>query len=166
MGIVIETKRLNLGCGNDIREGWVNADYPWSQRPGPAPFPLVWGEPLPWDEEFDHVLLGYVLNHVPLGEVHGLLSEVWRVLRNRGVLEIREQDCKWFYENGVEHPSLPIYEDDPIVAQLVPNPGGLNECSYWNTYPERVAHYAKNFFNEVSYGSGDNPAAFWVMCTK
>jgi predicted SAM-dependent methyltransferase len=56
-------KRLNLGCGTDIRAGWINLDR--SALPGvdvahdleqlPLPFP---------SESFDYVLCEDVLEHV------------------------------------------------------------------------------------------------------
>ena len=164
-------RKLNLGCGADIREGWVNADYPYScLREGPAPVELVWGEVWPWGQEFDVVLLSYVLNHVPLGEVGGLLRRVREVMVPSGVLVIVDQDVRWYFETGTGHSGLPVCEDDPVVGGLVPH----SDSSQWNTYPEWVAHYCRVFFRDIEIPAvgggggeewGPGPAgSFTVLC--
>ena len=56
-------KKLNLGCGFDHRNGYVNADSFEQCRPDI----LMNIEDTPWnfsDNEFDHILLKHVLEHV------------------------------------------------------------------------------------------------------
>lgn len=56
-------RRLNLGCGEDYREGWTNVDKHAAVDPDvehdlddrPWPFP---------DDEFQHVLFHHVIEHV------------------------------------------------------------------------------------------------------
>src|SRR5262249_30621074 len=79
------TQRLNLGCGTDIRAGWINLDK--AALPGvdvvhdlalvPLPFP---------DGQFEHVCAKDVLEHV---DYIPLLRELHRVLRPGGKLEIQ-----------------------------------------------------------------------------
>ena len=55
--------KLNLGCGFDKREGWLNVD----NFPECEPDQLLDLEATPWDlpsEAFDHILLKHVLEHV------------------------------------------------------------------------------------------------------
>lgn len=85
-----ETK-LNLGCGRDLREGWVNLDHPLLVEEmaargvvGPIGYDIDQPEPhLPFDDDsFDMVEASHVLEHL-----HNLLpvvQEVWRVLRPGG----------------------------------------------------------------------------------
>jgi SAM-dependent methyltransferase len=78
-------RKLNLGCGTDIKYGWVNLDK--AALPGvdivhdletlPLPFP---------DGSFDHVCAKDVLEHV---DYVPLLKELHRVLSAGGILEIQ-----------------------------------------------------------------------------
>jgi len=78
-------KKLNLGCGNDIRTGWTNLDR--VKLPGvdvvhdlnitPLPFP---------DECFNFILCKDILEHVDLIP---LLRELHRILLPGGALSVQ-----------------------------------------------------------------------------
>lgn len=75
--------RLNLGCGGDVREGWVNVDR--FSGPGVVRAEL---EDLPFpDGAADEVLASHVLEHVV--DFAKAWREIHRVLRVGGVLEAR-----------------------------------------------------------------------------
>ena len=80
--------KLNIGCGDDYREGWVNADV----RSAPAlkvddVIDIRW--PSYESETFDEVLAQDVLEHVQRHEVEETLSELHRVLKVAGKLCVR-----------------------------------------------------------------------------
>lgn len=85
-------RRLNLGCGPDVHEGWVNADIaPW------APEVYVIGSPsrtpLPWpDDSFDGVVAHHVLQMIEWPELTPWLTEVRRVLAPDGTLRLTVPD--------------------------------------------------------------------------
>ena len=77
--------KLNLGCGADIRRGWLNLDYKagpgvdmvWNLNSGKLPFP---------DQMFDEIAAWRILHHLPNWEP--LIFEMFRVLRPGGKVEI------------------------------------------------------------------------------
>ncbi|HCD53350.1 MAG TPA: hypothetical protein DEQ34_12945, partial [Balneolaceae bacterium] len=77
--------KLNLGCGNDIREGWVNLDI--APLPGVDVVHNLEELPLPFeDEEFDHIRAQDILEHL---EYIPLLKEIHRILKPGGTISIR-----------------------------------------------------------------------------
>ena len=79
------TKKLNLGCGKDIRAGWVNLDV--APLPGVDVCHDISQLPLPFpDTEFEEILCKDVLEHV---EYIPILGELYRILKPGGRLEIR-----------------------------------------------------------------------------
>jgi len=78
-------KKLNLGCGNDIKQGWVNLDS--AGLPG---VDVVWNIeklPLPFgDGEFDEILANDILEHV---EYIPVLRDLHRILKIGGKLTVR-----------------------------------------------------------------------------
>lgn len=78
-------KKLNLGCGNDIRAGWVNLDRASLQ--GVDIVHNLENLPLPiQDEEFDLILAKDVLEHV---EYIPLLRELHRIMKPAAELIIQ-----------------------------------------------------------------------------
>jgi len=78
-------KKLNLGCGNDIRPGWINLDI--SPIEGVDVVHDVRQIPLPFDENtFDFILCQDILEHL---EYISLLGDLHRILKPGGQLEIR-----------------------------------------------------------------------------
>ena len=82
-------RKLNLGCGFDKREGFVNADG----FPECAPDVLMDIETFPWpfdDNAFDEILMKHVLEHVgaTFDGFAAVMGELYRVLAPGGQLEI------------------------------------------------------------------------------
>lgn len=91
-------RKLNVGCGNDIRpaaDGWVNMDY--AALPGVDVVHDVLEFPWPFaDGSFDHLYASHVMEHIPhyLGPKHKkdgfvlVMEEFHRILRPGGTVEI------------------------------------------------------------------------------
>ena len=116
--------RLNLGCGKDVREGWVNVDH--VEAPGVVCADLndpQWYQALSgildWDDLVDHSDAHHVIEHLtnPLGFMQGLYA----VTRPGGTVDIRcphgASDDAWedpthvrpYYENSFAVFSQPYY---------------------------------------------------------
>lgn len=73
--------KLNLGCGDHIIPGWVNADNDPDKNPDVVADALC----LPWEDNyFSQVLLCHTLEHFELYDVPKVLNEVRRVLAPGG----------------------------------------------------------------------------------
>ncbi|WP_281238414.1 class I SAM-dependent methyltransferase [Flavobacterium praedii] len=77
--------KLNIGCGNDIKEGFVNLDI--TQLPGVDVVCDIENSLLPFENEtFEYIMCIDVLEHVDYPKV---LKEIHRVLKPEGIVEIR-----------------------------------------------------------------------------
>lgn len=96
--------KLNIGCGNDRPQGWINADRyvehyvvkdgagtMISQHVDPAYADLT--EVLPWtDGTFDMIVANHVLSDLTHHELPHALRELHRVAKVNGVLRILVPD--------------------------------------------------------------------------
>jgi predicted SAM-dependent methyltransferase len=81
--------KLNLGCGFDKREGWLNVDNFAECQPDQ----LVDIEQTPWDlptDGFEFVLMKHVLEHVgaTFDRFAAVMRELYRVVQPDGIVEI------------------------------------------------------------------------------
>lgn len=77
--------KLNLGCGIDYKEGWVNIDYNKDLK---ADIHLdIDKDPLPFeDSSVDYILLKHVLEHI--SDMIRFMEECWRVLKPDATMAI------------------------------------------------------------------------------
>ena len=79
-------KKLNFGCGPDIRDGWDNVDIQKSKGIfksfdfNKIPYPIK-------DSVYDYVLLDNVLEH--LGDPDRVIIELRRICKKNGIIDIR-----------------------------------------------------------------------------
>ncbi|MHA1383253.1 MAG: class I SAM-dependent methyltransferase [Candidatus Helarchaeota archaeon] len=78
------SKKLNLGCGNDYREGWINIDINPEVKTDlivdlekPLPFP---------NNYFSYILADNTLEHIK--NIFQLIDELWRVSKPNAIIEI------------------------------------------------------------------------------
>lgn len=78
-------KKLNVGCGTDNKQGWINLDS--AKLPGVDVIHDIEKLPLPFhDEELDEILCQDVLEHVDWVPV---LRDLHRILKKGGIITIR-----------------------------------------------------------------------------
>ena len=78
--------KLNLCCGPDLREGYLNVDKPdFDLSEGVIPYP---------DNSFSEVVFQHALEHFRFQTGILILNEIRRILKPNGVLEIRVPDLK------------------------------------------------------------------------
>jgi SAM-dependent methyltransferase len=80
--------KLNLGCGKNILDGWVNADRPVDGHIPDGTIAIDLEKHLPWKTDTaDEMLLSHVIEHIP-NTLH-MMEELWRVGKPGCKLTIR-----------------------------------------------------------------------------
>ncbi len=108
-------KKLNLGCGTQVPDGWINVDYALGARLTKIPFfgafnkktkmfNLNWDNKIyihnltkkfPWAaSSIDVVYTSHTLEHFTKEEGYRLLQECHRVLRKNGIIRIVVPDLE------------------------------------------------------------------------
>jgi SAM-dependent methyltransferase len=88
----LAVRKLNLGCGRDVRPGYVNLDLAKLPR---LDVVADLERPLPFaDDSFDEVFSSHVLEHV--GDLIPLLAELQRIAKPGGVLRITVPHLSFF----------------------------------------------------------------------
>jgi len=79
-------KKINLGCGNDYREGFINIDF------NPAVKADVYcdiQERLPFaDNSVDFIHASHVIEHVPRDKFYGFMEELWRICKPGAIIDV------------------------------------------------------------------------------
>ena len=106
---------MNLGCANDIKEGWINTDSVY--RPEFHDIVEIWDarHSRHWNyDDFDFVLVNHVLCTMREEDVHAVLKNCYDMLRTGGTLQVIDMDLnKVFeaYQRG-DSDAIPIKEGD------------------------------------------------------
>lgn len=122
------TVRLNLGCGGDVREGFLNLDL-HSNAPG-----VTRGDVRKLDLAFqegsvDEIVAQDILEHMSHREVHDVLAMWCRLLKPGGTIEIRVPDIEKQIDCYLEGPwDLAIFNHMVYAGQE--HPGNYHCCCF------------------------------------
>ena len=131
-----EGRLLNLGCGSDVREGWVNADFfRWQFWRVPRGYWMVdLRRPLPCaDDFFDGVFCEHVLEHLAPAEARVLLGEIRRVLRPGALLRLSVPDLAKYvarYRGEASDPEFGQWPDGASALHSLTQ--GFGHRSIWD----------------------------------
>jgi len=115
--------KLNLGCGSQVPDGWINVDYAVGARFAKIPFfralnkklglfDLDWNEKIylhdltkrfPWQNStIDVVYCSHTLEHFSQEDGRRFLAECHRVLRENGIIRILVPDLRHYVNEYIE----------------------------------------------------------------
>ncbi len=86
MEIIEKYDKLNLGCGNDIKKGYLNLDF--EKFKGVDLFYDLNKLPYPFkDNQFSEVIMQNILEH--LNDPYQIMREIYRICKNNSIVLIR-----------------------------------------------------------------------------
>lgn len=88
---------LNLGCGSHYHSAWTNINFASASREVIS-HDLLQGIPFP-AHTFDAVYLSHLLEHFPHDKADFLISECFRVLKEKGIIRIVVPDLEKIMQN-------------------------------------------------------------------
>lgn len=99
-----ECLKLNVGCGTDYKEGWVNIDNNSDNNIQRLDLNLDLRKPLPFDNEtVDFIFHEHFLEHLDVEESRNVMAELMRVLKPGGVMRVAMPDLEDIFD---------LYKDD------------------------------------------------------
>lgn len=134
--------RLNIGCGSRFHNSWLNIDQ-YGDNSQIFSWNILDGQPFP-DESIDVVYSAHVLEHFDRVGANLFLSEIYRVLKPRGILRIvvpnLEEICKSYLQALVK---VKIHENSDskgryewsvieLLDQLVRHQSGGEMVKLWS----------------------------------
>lgn len=152
-------KRLNFGCGNDIRKGWINVDI--QKRKGIGKSFDFEKYPYPFNKNsFGYVLIDNVLEH--LHRPDKALKELWRICKSDAIIEIIVPYYNSYY--AYSDPTHVTFFNEDCMEQAIRNKTYENskvkekfEIIEMISVPQRflkwiplpILHILKRFFGNV-----------------
>jgi len=125
--------RINAGCGPDYREGWINFDL--VMREGERRDLIADVRRFPFkDGVADRILLSQVLEHLTYEDGEKVISECWRVLKDKGVLTVWCPNALFLAERWIKEGP---YDIPNIAWPLLGAPGGGDESRHKSLYDRR-----------------------------
>ncbi|MEA1832406.1 hypothetical protein U8607_09940 [Methylobacterium durans] len=123
--------RLNVGCGHDIREGWLNVDSgDWHK---PDMVADITDLPMLPNRHFLEIVAQDVLEHIPRTKQVSTMIEWGRLLAPSGVLRVRVPSL-YDMANLVRHPEWQSEERQQYLVQMAYGtqayPGDFHLCGY------------------------------------
>lgn len=142
-------KRMNLGCGPDIKEGWYNFDLEQT-----APEVIAWDCRIPMPEEangtYDFILVNHVFCTMDHSDVDKALKNLYQILKPGGKIQVIDLDLIMafaFYEQGSED-MIPA-SGNSIDHKFVNHISGFGTRRSLYTQPFLMELLAKHNFKDI-----------------
>jgi len=120
----MEKIKLNLGCGLDIRKGWVNLDA--IKTKGVDVIHNLNKYPYPFkDDTFDEIFASHIIEHLP--DTVSFIKEIWRISKPNAKIIIKTDH----YSGG----SLGWGDPEHLEKFFYLNGCWINEINYFVFFP-------------------------------
>ncbi len=127
--------RLNLGCGRDIKKGWINLDF--TEEEGVDVVHDLNVLPLPFEDgQFDYVVCQDILEHI---DFIPLINDIHRILKIGGKLKIRVPHftSKLNYEDPTHLNQFSIRTFDYFIENDIFSYG--RKVNYYNKIKKKIS---------------------------
>ena len=118
-GLLLENKKepvkLNVGCGTDYKDGWINVDN--NSDDNIKKLDLNWDltNPLPYKKNsMDFIFNEHFLEHLTVEEGQNAIKDFMRVLKPGGVLRIAMPDLEVVVN---DYSNIPL-EKNPVIKRF------------------------------------------------
>lgn len=150
--IVDEEKiKLNLGCGNDIKDGYINIDR--YNNTGNVDMSADIGN-LPFENEsVDEIYTSHVFEHIPINEIYGVVEEWKRVLKPNGDLILRLPNLEHEINIWLNTPDEDKWTEVYRIFGAQSHPGNTHFCGF---NLGSLSSFIKSFDFEIVYVRDQN----------
>lgn len=150
-----QVKKLHLGCGHNILEGWLNTDIGCT---GSITYVDV-KKPLPIENgTFDYIFTEHVIEHLSYAHGAAMLAECLRVLKPQGKLRIATPDLEFLFK--LYNPDKTALEQSYIkwcVENFIPWAGSSQDVFVINNFYTGFGHlfiYNEKVLGDTLRGAG------------
>jgi predicted SAM-dependent methyltransferase len=137
--------KLQVGCGPNSLEGWLNADLIYGDIYVNATKKLPFG-----DNTLNFVFCEHLIEHFSKKEGFRLLKESYRVLKIGGIIRITTPDLQKLIRLYFDTNQFAKRED--CIRVIYGSEARLSTCEYFNNYMHRWGHkfiYDEQFIRTV-----------------
>lgn len=168
--------KLNLGCGSQVIDGWVNVDYALGARMAKIPlfklinkkiklFELDWDnnifihdptKPFPWQtNSVDIIYCSHTLEHFTRTEGLAFLKECYRVLKKGGIIRILVPDLAHIIQEYIEERLRADYFMEALGSPFSTNNNTIkSRFSFLIKYPHKCMYDSPTLIkilNEIGF---------------
>ena len=137
--------RLNLGCGNDIKKGYVNIDK--YNNTGLVDSQDDLGDLSYPDGRVDEIYTSHVFEHIGINDMYGVMEEWRRVLRPNGELIIRIPNLEQGIRQWLNAPDENKWRELGAVFGSQTHTGNSHLCGF---NKGSLKHFLESFDFEVT----------------
>lgn len=152
--------KLNLGCGNDIRPGYINIDR--YNNTGRVDMKCDIGD-LPFEDgSVDEILTSHVFEHIGIMDMYSVLSEWRRALRDKGRLVLYLPDLEHEVNIWLNAPDDKKWLEVHRIFGAQSHPGNTHFCGF---NPASLKSFLESFnFYVDSIGVGNRGFGQEIQC--